>query len=69
MSWPTRWLVLDLKVLNLYQTDLCFNSLLNNKIWDMKKLRAFADDKLTKMTISLFDRVGNTVCKGESACY
>ena len=35
----------------------------------MTKLKAFADDKLNvaKMTISLFDRVENTVGRGENA--
>ena len=39
-----------------------FNHLLNNKILDMTKLKAFADDKLNiaKMMISLFDRAENT---------
>ena len=37
----------------------------------MTKLKAFADDKLndTKMKISLYDRVENTVEKGENAGY
>ena len=37
----------------------------------MPKLRAFAGDKLdvAKMKISLFDRVENTVGKGENAGY
>ena len=48
-----------------------FNSLPNDKILEVTKLKAFADDKLNvaKMTISLFDRVENTVGKGENACY
>ena len=35
------------------------NSLTNDKILDMTKLKTFADDKLNapKMTISLYDRV------------
>ena len=45
----------------------------NNKILDITKSKAFADDKLnvskTKMTISLFDKVKNTVGKGENAGY
>ena len=43
----------------------------NNNFLDMTKLRAFADDKLNvaKMTISLSDRVGKPVGKGESADY
>ena len=48
-----------------------FHSLPNNKILNMTKLKAFADVKLhfAKMTISLFDRVVNTVVKGENAGY
>ena len=36
---------------------------------DITKLKAFADNKvnIAKMTISLFDRVENTVGKGENA--
>ena len=43
----------------------------NGKILDMTKLKAFAEDKLMvpKMTISIFDRVENTVGKGENAGY
>ena len=39
------------------------------EILDLTKLKAFADDKLkvAKMRISLFDRVENTVGKGENA--
>ena len=45
------------------------NSFPNNNILDETKLKAFADDKLNvaKMTISHFDRVENTVGKGENA--
>ena len=41
------------------------NPLTNNKFLDLTKLKAFADDKLniSKMTISLCDRVENTVEK------
>ena len=41
-----------------------------NKILDQTKLKAFADGKLnvTKMIISVFDRVENIVGKGEIAC-
>ena len=48
-----------------------FNSVPNNKMLDITKLKAFADDKLNiaKMTISLYDRVENTVGKGENAGY
>ena len=50
---------------NLHQRQV--NSFTNNKILDMTKLKTFADDelKVAIMTISLFDRVKNTVGKGE----
>ena len=35
----------------------------------MTKLKAFADNKVAKMTIFLFDRAKNTVGKGEIAGY
>ena len=46
-----------------------FNHLPNAKVLNMTKLKAFADEKskLTKMMISLFDRVENTAGKGENA--
>ena len=47
------------------------NPLPNDKISEGTKLKAFADNKLnvTKMMISLYDRVENTVGKGENAGY
>ena len=47
------------------------NRLPNNKIWDVIKLKAFADDKLNvgNMKISLFDREENCVGKGENTGY
>ena len=47
------------------------NSLPNNKILNVTKLKAFVDDKLTvaRMMIFLFDKVENTVGKGENAGY
>ena len=42
--------------------EIYFNSLPNGKIWDMTRLKAFADDK-----INIFDRVENIVGKGENA--
>ena len=44
-----------------------FNTLQNDKILDMKKFKAFADDKLdvARMTISFYHRVKNTLGKGE----
>ena len=43
----------------------------SNKNFDITKLKAFADDKsnIAKIKISLFDRVENTVGKGENAGY
>ena len=45
------------------------NSLPINKILDVIKFKAFADNKfnIAKMMISLFDTVENTVRKGENA--
>ena len=47
------------------------NPLPNNKILDMTKLTAFADDKLNvaKLMISILNRVENTVGKGKNAVY
>ena len=49
---------------------LLLNPFPHDKILDQTKLKAFADDKLnvTKMIISVFDRVENIVGKGEIAC-
>ena len=43
----------------------------NDKILDVTKLTAFADDKLNfaKMTISLFDRVGKKHCGQRRKCW
>ena len=51
--------------------ECVFNCLPNDTIVEVTKLKAFADDMLNmaKMMISLFDRVENTVGKGENACY
>ena len=48
-----------------------FNSFPNDKIADVTKLKAFADDKLNvaRMMISLLDRIENTVGKEENAGY
>ena len=47
-----------------------FNSFPHDKILDQTKLKTFADDKLniTKLIISVFDKVKNIVGKGEIAC-
>ena len=47
-----------------------FNPFPLDIILDQDKLRAFAEDKLnvTKMNISVFDRIENIVGKGEIAC-
>ena len=49
--------------------EFWFNPLPNNKILDMTKLKAFANNKLNfaKMVISLFHRVENTGGKGKNA--
>ena len=46
------------------------NPLPDDKTLDQTKLKAFADDKLnvTKMIVSVFDRVENIVGKGEIVC-
>ena len=53
------------------QVMITFNHLPDDNIFNITKLKAFADDKLNiaKTTISHFDRVGNTVQKGEYAGY
>ena len=47
------------------------NPLPYDKFLDMNKLKKIADEKLniTKITISLLDRIENTVGKGENAGY
>ena len=47
------------------------NTLANDKILDQTKLKVFADDKsnVTKMIISVFDRVENIVGKGKNCSY
>ena len=54
-------------IYNISQID----PLRNDKILDVTKLKALADDKLnvTKMTISLCGRVENALVKGENASY
>ena len=49
----------------------CISSLPKAKILDWPKLKKFEDDKINvaEMTISLSDRVENTVEKGENAGY
>ena len=50
-------------------TDPNLNSLPNNNILDLTKLKAFAGNELnmSKLAISFFDKVENTVGKGENA--
>ena len=59
----------DINKYNYHLVDY-LNPFPHNKILDMTKLKAFADDKLnvTKMIICVFDRVENIVGKGEIAC-
>ena len=56
--------------LTLYHTIPNFNPFPHEKILDQTKLKAFADNKLkvSKIIISVFDRVENIVGKGEIAC-
>ena len=53
-----------------YPSRRYINSFPHDKILDQTKLKAFSDDKsnVTKMIISVFDRVENIVGKGEIAC-
>ena len=53
----------------LYKKTPYFNHLPNDKFCDKTKLKGFADDKSSvhNMTNSLFDRIENTVGKGENA--
>ena len=50
---------------------MVFNPLPNYKLFDVNKLKAFADDKtnVAQMMISVFDRVENLVGKGVNAGY
>ena len=56
-------------MVNYQITRAQFNSLLNDQILDMTKLKAFAKDKLNvaQIMISVFDRVEDIVRKGENA--
>ena len=63
--------VLDWKKNHCGNRRTCWlNPFPHDKILDQTKFKAFADDKLsvTKMIISVFDRVENIVGKGEIAC-
>ena len=55
---------------NIPLSCMVLNPFPHDKILDQTKLKAFADDKLnvTKMIISVFDRVENIVGIGEIAC-
>ena len=66
------WVLQVLGTMGLSNEDpVCLNSFPHDKILDMTKLKAFADNKLNidKMTISLLNRVENTEWKGENAGY
>ena len=66
-----HWFLSSGKGLNLQIFFLTFNPLPNDRILDVTKLKAFADDKLNvaKMMIYLLKWVENTVGKGENAGY
>ena len=55
----------------MLENVLFHNSLPNDKILDWSKLKVFADNKIKvlKMMIFVFDRVENTVGKGENVGY
>ena len=57
--------------LTFYKATQAFNSLPNNNIFDMIKLKTFAVNKLNVAIVmnSLFDRVESTLGKGENAGY
>ena len=56
---------------NYVRNIFIINPLPDDKFLDLTKLKAFADNKLNvaKGMLSLFDRVENTVGKGENADY
>ena len=61
--------VLSLLYSRLGKPSNCLNPFPHHKVLEQTKLKAFADDKfnVTKMIISVFDRVENIVGKGEIA--
>ena len=63
--------VKDKQILVILREKVVLNSLPNDKILDVTNLKVFAEDKfnVAKMTVSLFDRVENTVGNGENAGY
>ena len=60
-----------LEVASQCQDNGLVNPFPNDRVLDMTKLKAYADDNLNvaKMMIYLFNRVENTVGKGENAGY
>ena len=78
--WDILWLIYipspsksSLAIIRYIATmfSYLFNSLPNNKIFDLSKFKAFADDKiiLTQKLKFLMGRVENIVGKGENAAY
>ena len=63
-------LIVVLSSTNAIKRDSSIKPFPHDKILDQTKFKAFADNKLnvTKMIISVFDRVENIVGKGEIAC-
>ena len=61
----------DISALSWQKQALSIKSLPNDKILDLSKLEAFAEDKFVtaKMVISVSNRVKNVVGKGENAGY
>ena len=60
-----------LSILAILEFSCMVNTLQNDKILQLTRLKTFAEDKLNiaKTMISLCDRVENTVGKGENAGY
>ena len=54
-----------------YSSLRCLNSLPNDKIFNVSKLKGFADNKINvaQMLISMFNKIENIVGKEENAGY
>ena len=63
--------IVDLLIWSRGQCYQLVKSLPNDKILNMTKFKAFADNKLNvaQMMISVFDRIENIVGKGENTSY
>ena len=61
---------ISVMIFSMNISTITFNPFPHKKILDQAKLKAFADNKLnvTKLIISVCDRIENIVGKGEIAC-